>query len=122
QRMLSMTENAMPTESVQADSPWFEKLIEKRLAVTPEAPPKEAIVGQAPPIPELLVPMHPAMNKSLQYQHPLAHVKRVLESYARHVVQIHAVQFPDRTYHSVRIYRVVHRIPPKALFFLGVDP
>ncbi len=122
QRMLSMTESTIQTETFQPESAWFEKLLARRLAATPEAAKKEAIVGQAAPAIETPVPMHPAWTKSAQFKLPQAPVKWSIESYARHVIWIHQQEFPERRYQSVRIYRVVHQLPPKDMYFAGWSP
>lgn len=119
QRTLSMTDNTMPTETIVGDSDWFAKIAERRLTWTPEGA-KQAVVGRDPSK-QVLVPMHPTVTKSQQYQVPQPQIKRVLESYARHVLHKHAVQHPERKYMSVRIYRVVHAIPPKGAFFQGLE-
>jgi hypothetical protein len=121
QRTMSITENTIQIEVYSADSPVFQKLAARRLAATPDAQ-DGPIGGQGPLKPEVLVPMNPAFPKIQQFAPPQDYIKRYLQSFARHVIQKHQAQFPGRTYTSVRIYRVVHRIIPQQFFFAGLEP
>ena len=121
QRYLSVTENAMPFDSIASDNPEVEKIAERRWAWTPQGAKKEPIVGQAPPRHELVVPTHPEMTKSQQYRPPQGYVKRFLESYTRHVFHKFESEHPNWKVERVRVYRIIHRIPPTESYLIGVE-
>ncbi|MCS7046765.1 MAG: hypothetical protein NZO58_10445 [Gemmataceae bacterium] len=118
-RMLSLTENTMPADVIPTEGEYFQKILERRLARSPEGAKKVAIVGKGPSPKELLVPLHPGIAPSQQYLRPQQHIKRVIESYARHVLGEHQRTHPERTYESVKMYRVIHRIPSWHNFLRG---
>ena len=122
QRYLSITEHTMPVDIVPIESPFFQTILEKRVAWTPEGAKREAVVGQAPLSRDVLVPFNPTLPKSQQFHWPQPHVKRIVESYARHVIHKHAGEHPDRNYTSVRIYHIIHRIIPRDMYFYAIEP
>ncbi|GEM_PF-5566107 len=122
QRHLSIAENTMPTDPFLPEGVVFEKAAAKRMAWTPEAAKKDPIVGVNPPKHEVLVPLNPTIPKSQQYFMPKPHVKRLMETFARHVLHKKQAEFPDRQYTSVRIYRVVHQVISIQAYNLGYPP
>lgn len=122
QRAMSITENTIHIEFYSADSPAFQKLAARRLAVTPEGERNPAIVGLGPLKNDVLVPLNPSYTTIQQYAPPQDYIKRYLQAFARHVIHKHQTMHPDRKYTTVRMYRVVHRIPPTNLFFFGLEP
>ncbi len=122
QRVMSITENSIACESVASENPFFEKLAARRVAWTPDGAKLAPIVGAGPGQNDLLVPLNPSLSKVQQYLPPQAYIRRLLESYARHVLSKHQAEFPDRNYTHLRMYRVIHRIPPTNLYLIGLDP
>ena len=122
QRHLSIAEYTMPTDPFLAEGVVFERALAKRVAWTPEAAKIEPIVGVHPVKHEVLVRLNPKIPKSQQYHLPQRPVKRLLESFARHVLHKHAVLHPDRHYTSVRVYRAVHRIMTMQSYLNGLPP
>lgn len=122
QRYLSVTEHTMGSSPYHFESADYQKRAALRTAWTPEAAKNEPLVILNPTKREVLVPLHPTKTKSQQFHYPRWDNKKVLESYSRHVLHKHAAEHPDRKYTTVRIYRVVHRIPPTDLYFDGWHP
>jgi hypothetical protein len=116
QRYLSITVYSEMTERFLTDSDAYKKVLALRLAWTPEGAKKAAVLGQAPLQHEILIPMHRDLAPSLQFHHPQIQVKWLMESYVRHVFHKHAQKHPDRHYTSMRVYRVIHAIPPTGHF------
>ena len=121
QRMMSITENTISVEYYSVDSPAFQKLLARRLAWSPKGQKDVPIVGQGPLQGDVVVPLNPALAPIQQFQPPLDYIKRYLQSFARHVIHKHQAKHSDRKYTTVRIYRVIHRIPPKELFFFPLE-
>jgi hypothetical protein len=121
QRHLSITENSMPIEGFAADNPQFEKIAERRLAWSPEGAKKDPVIGKNAPKLDLVVPLNPRLPRSQQYRPPQPYVRRFLESYTRHVVHKVAPEHPTWEFKRVRVYRIVHQIPPSDLYLMGVE-
>jgi hypothetical protein len=122
QRNLSISEYTLPTESFHVESVLFQKVSAKRVARTPEGGKQEPIVGVNPFKQGLLVPLNPTIPKSQQYHIPQRQVKRLMETFARHVLHKHQAEHPERNYTSVRIYRVVHQILSPQAYMAGLPP
>lgn len=122
QRHLSIAEYTIQGEPVRPESVLFEKLIARRLAMTPEGAKQEPIVGVNPIKLEVLVPLNPMVPKSQQHRMPRRDVKQRMETYARHVLHKFQKEYPERDYQSVRIYRVVHDILSIQSYNAGLPP
>lgn len=116
QRYLSITTNTENTEGFLTDSDLFQRALALRLAWTPEKANKDGVVGQAPLKGEILIPMQRNVGASFQYNRPQLSVQWLMESLTRHVLRKYADKHPDRKYTSLRVYRVIHHIPPTGHF------
>jgi hypothetical protein len=130
QRILALTENVThkttppPDTEIYRDeygqtktrpAPWFER----RVKYSPQY--KER-VGDPLPANALKIPFHPHVPLPNQYEPPVPAVKTILQSYARHACRRHHPEHPEWRVKSVKVYRVVHIIPPGALYLEGADP
>lgn len=122
QRYLSLTEHTIHREQFLADAPNFEAVAKMRWKWTPEGAKEVAVVGQHPTKQDVVVPAHPSRTPSHQYFPATDAVRRVLESYTRHVLRQQSEEHPERRYRSVRVYRVIHEIPSHALYQEGWSP
>lgn len=121
QRSLSLTENVV-SESLLIEGPEYQRRLKRRLAYTPEEAAKDPVVGREPVRLDQTVPMHPALAWSQQLKQPTRDSKRLLASYARHVAHRAAELYPDWTFQKLRIYRVIHIIPPVNYYLAGLPP
>jgi len=121
QRMLSLTENTVTTEPVAIENPAFEKRLERRRLWSPSTPKKEAVVGEESVPMDERIPFHPDLTPSQQFKPPPADVRRLLASYVRHVALKAQQKYPDLKLVKLRLYRVVHIIPPAFLYMNGWD-
>ena len=129
QRYLSMTESIAQTDPLPSElvydpeKGWMPRPIyldRLRLAEGPED--TVVIVGLKK---QFRIPLHPDILKTQQVNIPADGPRRLLQSFARHVARKYA-DHPDELgrpmkFKSVKIYRVIHAIPP-ILFFQGDLP
>lgn len=131
QRYLSLTESIAPTDSLPSEfifnpdkaiwerRPMYE--IRGRLAMGPQ-PLK---IGEAPSK-HYPIPLHPSIPNMQQVNIPADGSRRLLKSFARHVAKKYATYEDDvgrkLTFKSVKIYRVIHAIPPIDWFQYNLPP
>ncbi len=139
QRYLSMTESVaqpqpLPSEMFldEQTKQWLPRpMYMNRLNLVPiPNQPVVAVVGVAPS-PHPRIPLHPDVMKTQQVHIPADMAQRLLDSYARHVAEKYATYEyqPDKNkpavllkFKSVKIYRVVHTIPPVGWFVQQLPP
>lgn len=70
------------------------------------------------------IPYHPAMTVQSQCSMPLAYSQEVLKAFARHMARTHPhlAGRPEFKFHSVKVYRVVHKCLEPAYMALGYSP
>ena len=80
------------------------------------------------PSPHPRIPLHPDIARTQQVHIPSDMAQRLLESFARHVAERYA-NYEDKDkpgvplkFKSVKIYRVVHAIPPVGWFLQELPP
>jgi hypothetical protein len=129
QRFLSMTETIAPRDNTPA--PFFvdidgvakpSPIFQRRRDMQPGA---TIMLGGKKPVGNFpRIPYHPELQEVAQINIPQDGPRRLLQSFARHLARQYEVH-PDNpalTFESVKIYRVIHVIPP--IFFLmnGIAP
>jgi len=131
QRILALTENvtykttAPPSTQIvrdkngefqAADAPYFAR----RKRYLPEY---KQLAGE-PDLPAgaFKIPFHPNVPLGLQYEPPILGVKTILASYVRHACLTPHPEHPEWRVKSVKVYRVVHIIPPDTLYLHGANP
>src|SRR5207237_468492 len=72
--------------------------------------------------PLFLVPFHPDLNPMAQFQPPTLMSRRLVESFARFVMHQPHPDQPEYRPVRVKVYRVIHRLPPVLAMAQGVDP
>ena len=132
QRFLSMTEfvdvpGPVPTESYFnfKNSQWENNPFwANRLSLVPM--PNQAVVIGKERSKYVPIPLHPAIAFQQQVFIPTPGSKKLLASYAHFVASKHAVhpdpEKGDWTFKSVKVYRVVHWIPPVQWFLNHIPP
>ena len=132
QRFLSLTEavahpDPLPPEYQRANTTqqWGPNpFYSKRLNLVPM--PNEPVVVGREKAHQLRIPLHPALPYLQQVYIPNDRSFRLLSSYARFVARKFAVhpdpEKSDWTFKSVKIYRVVHWIPPVQWFLNKIQP
>jgi hypothetical protein len=131
QRLLALTENItaktsesavvferdkVTGESQMKDAPF----IARRKRYLPEY--KRLVIEPELPRGALKIPLHPNVPLALQYEPPVLGVKNILESYARHACRTPHPEHPEWRVRRVKVYRVIHIIPPDTLYLHGADP
>ncbi len=133
QRFLSLTEavahpEMLPTEwFYNADKRLWEPnpFYSNRLSLVPNPnePPMVQINRDVAKKPNFPIPVHPAMPYLQQVKIPNDTSRRLLGSYARFVAKKHADHAdPNMQVKSVKIYQVVHWIPPVQWFLNHIPP
>lgn len=136
QRYLSLTEQVIAAE---AAPPLYFRGPDGKMAPTPafasrilNSPDGEIlkkewkgeVLGKDPPVlPKfvLSVPFHQFIANDQQYQKPTMAAHRMYEAYVQHVARTkHPTR--DLPVHSVKVYRVMHMIPPWNVYAAGMDP
>jgi hypothetical protein len=129
QRFLAMTEGtAFPGDAPASvviganGQATYAPYLQRRMWATPNS---VTVVGIQRP--ELQIPFDPVIPQAQQYAVPTVGGKQLAESFARHVASL---PHPDDAknqgepryeFERVKIYRVVHTIPPSAWLAAGVD-
>jgi hypothetical protein len=95
--------------------------------VGPRPLPPEMLGKEDPVLPEQVpaerkVPFHPEIPRENQFQPPTVFAKKLAESYARYTTALPHPEHPDWRAVKVKIYRVVHVIPPAKHIGEGADP
>jgi len=70
----------------------------------------------------LRIPFHPNVPLADQYAAPTRNVRQMLQSFVRHVCRTRGPVQSDWKLKHVKIYRVVHIVPPSSLYMKGADP
>jgi hypothetical protein len=129
QRMLAMTENTTrnePTPSMYVPGPdglpRLAAFFDQRVKHSPLAVSGPVVLGHLRPDPGLIVPFHPEINPLSQYQAPNLFSRRLIESFARFVMQHEAARRPELRPLRVKVYRVVHVISTVRALADGWDP
>lgn len=137
QRYLSLTENVTRGETPPPEAYFFNPITQRyegtatfyvnRLNLDPRIPIKPLIIGEErSKRSDPRIPLAANMANTQQVFFPNGESRRLLASYARCV----ALKFPhppeperrDWKFKSVKIYRVVHSIPPVQWFLVKVPP
>jgi hypothetical protein len=93
------------------------KFFELRLKHAPDWQPK---VAEAPlPKGDLVIPFHPMISPEQQYSVPSREVRQLLESFAHHVTRMPHPEHPEYKILGVRIYSLIHMIPPEGAYLLN---
>jgi hypothetical protein len=134
-RYMALTENTVAT----APPPAFSKMIEekgkndmsarsmvyaefvkRRIRFSPNFQP---MVGEfVPPKGSLIIPFHPIVPLEQQYVAPSREVKQLVKSMAQHVTLISHPDHPEYKILGVKIYSIIHQIPPAWPFINGEHP
>jgi hypothetical protein len=133
QRYLSLTESVAAPQPLPSESYFDEEtkqwvlrpIYVNRLNLLPMPGQALVVLGQAQ-TPHLRIPLHPDLLKTQQVHIPADMAQRLLESYARHVAEKFAT-YEDKPgellkFKSVKVYRVVHAIPPIGWFMQKLPP
>jgi hypothetical protein len=138
-RYMALTENTVATSPAppffeMAEEKVFEKLggqlmeksirkvvhakfFELRLKHAPDWQPKLGEPGL--PKGSLIIPFHPMFSPEQQYVVPSREVKQLLESFAHYVTRIPYPEHPEYKILGVRIYSLIHMIPPEGAYLLN---
>jgi hypothetical protein len=128
QRMLAMTENTVhgeprPTKVVGPDGLLHDAAFYvERVKHSPLVGGGPVVIGVQRPETGLILPFHPDVSLDKQYQAPNAVSRRLLESFARNVMQKAAAENPGLTPVKAKAYRVVHIIVQPQVLAAGWDP
>jgi hypothetical protein len=128
QRVLALTENTNqsgPTPSIFEMSLDDKRQLrmdyadyyKRRVMHTPDY---KQIAGANEPDFKLRIPFHPYVALPQQYFVPSSNVKQLLESYSRHVARVVEPEDKGWTLRSIKVYRVVHIIPPEGPYLFGM--
>lgn len=130
QRYISLTETIAPYDPIPAESTFNEEkqtwelnpFWKNRLDLAPNAE-KGPILG-VEAAKQLQIPLRPGVPPSRQVYIPSDASRRMLSSYARYVARKFArhPEHPDWEFKSVKIYRVIHFIPPVQWFQNRISP
>jgi hypothetical protein len=131
QRYLSMTGRIAEHDSAPPEVVFNEEMQEwqwqpmylRRLKLSdPNAP----IDAAAPDANQPRIPLHPEITKTAQVNVPASMPKRLLSSFARHLSNKYpthvAAQGNTLNFKSVKIYCVIHSIPPVEWYQSGLSP
>jgi hypothetical protein len=125
QRMMAMTDNCNATEAsppVLVTNKEGQSVVADYVRRRQEASdPKQKIGVERP---KLVVPFHPFVPQVQQFSMPSDLARKVIRSYARHVAYAKAdnPDLPGSKLVAVKVYRVVHMIPPVYQFAKAETP
>jgi hypothetical protein len=130
QRILALTENATHKGTVPPDTEMIldakgefkavpAPYVARRRRYLPDYKP---LLGEAEPRVPFPIPFHPYVPLPRQYEPPAPSVKTIFQSYARHACLTPHPEHPEWRVKNVKVYRVVHAIPPGSLYLQGADP